>query len=283
MTFIRRAVLALPLVLTGLWLPTSTQAQIVAPGGRTLFNRAVMIRSFVRVDNFAEGAPNLRVRRIVNPYAVVWGAYPHLNLTFVAPLVIAQTEDATDPSRNLTTTSFADGLVFARYDLLRKNVRAGFTRLSPEIGLKVPSGSAFSSGSTDAIAALIFSHIRDPHWLIADAQFTYTTTGEGGLRLGNHWNYDLAYLYRVLPRQRLDTPAFYLVLELNGEHERRARLNGMKLPNSGGDLLFLSPGIELQTYRWVLEFSSPIPIGRDLNGSQLRSTSSFIAGIRWLF
>lgn len=283
MTFIRRAVLALPLVLTGLWLPTSTQAQIVAPGGRTLFNRAVMIRSFVRVDNFAEGAPNLRVRRIVNPYAVVWGAYPHLNLTFVAPLVIAQTEDATDPSRNLTTTSFADGLVFARYDLLRKNVRAGFTRLSPEIGLKVPSGGAFSSGSTDAIAALIFSHIRDPHWLIADAQFTYTTTGEGGLRLGNHWNYDLAYLYRVLPRQRLDTPAFYLVLELNGEHERRARLNGMKLPNSGGDLLFLSPGIELQTYRWVLEFSSPIPIGRDLNGSQLRSTSSFIAGIRWLF
>ncbi len=55
-----------------LWLPGAVRAQIVAPGGRTLFNRAVMVRSFVRIDNFAEGVPGVRVRRVVNPYAVVW-------------------------------------------------------------------------------------------------------------------------------------------------------------------------------------------------------------------
>ncbi|MFQ5927227.1 MAG: hypothetical protein ACE5MH_07310 [Terriglobia bacterium] len=267
-----------------LGLPGVARAQVVAPGGRTLFNRAVMIRSFVRIDNFAEGVAGLRVRRIVNPYAVVWGAYPHLNLTFVAPLVVVQSRDPNIPARNFTTASFADGAIFARYDLLRKNVPGGFTRLSPEIGLKVPSGGAFSSGSTDPIGALIFSHIRDPNWLIADAQFTYTTTGDDGLRLGNHWNYDVAYLRRVLPWRHLGTPALYLVLEMNGEHIRRARRNGTRLADSGGNLFFLSPGIEFQpNNRVVLEFSSPIPVRRDLNGNQLRPTATFILGIRWLF
>lgn len=267
-----------------LGLPSSVPAQVVAPGGRTLFNRAVMIRTFVRIDNFSEGRPGVRVRRIVNPYALVWGVYPHLSMTFVAPLVTVQSDAPGLPAQDFTTTSFADGALFARYDLLRKNVPGGFTRLSPEIGLKVPSGGAFGSGSTDPIGALIFSHVRDPHWLIADAQFTYTTTGEKGLRQGNRWNYDVAYLYRLLPWSHLGTPSLYVLLEVNGEHIRRARRQGSKLADSGGNLVFLSPGIEfLATNRLVLEFSSPIPVRRDLNGNQLRPTSSFIFGIRWLF
>lgn len=264
--------------------PGTTEAQIVAPAGRTLFNRTVMIRSFVRIDNFAEGVPGLRVRSFANPYAVVWGAYPHLNLTFVAPLVTVQSRDRSDPSRNFTTTSFADGALFARYDLLRKNVPRGYTRLAPEAGIKVPSGGAFSSGSTDAVGALIFSHWRDPHAFFADAQFTYTTTGTDGLRLGNRWNYDAAYLYRLLPWKSLGIPALFLVVEMNAEHVRRARLNGTRLANTGGNLVFLSPGVEFQpTNRLLLEFSSPIPVGRDLNENQLRPTSSYILGVRWLF
>lgn len=267
-----------------LFVPAGVRAQIVAPGGRTLFNRAVMVRSFVRLDNFAEGAPNLGVRRLVNPYAVVWGAYPHLNLTFVAPLVSLDSNASDLPARDFTTTGFGDGFLFARYDLLRRNVRGGFTRFSPEVGVKVPSGGVFGTGSTDPIGALIFSHVRDPHWLVADAEFTYTTTGDDGFRGGNRWRYDLAYLFRVFPLDGLGTSSVLLVLELNGEHERRARLDGAKLPDTGGDLLFLSPGVEfLASNRLVLEFSSPIPVARQLNGTQLRPTSSFILGVRWLF
>ncbi len=198
--------------------------------------------------------------------------------------MVVQSDDATDPARDFATASFADSAVFARYDLLRKNVPRGYTRLSPEAGIKLPSGGTFSTGSTDAIGALIFSHWRDPHAFFADAQFTFTTTGDDGLRLGNRWNYDLAYLYRLLPRKELGTPALYLVLEMNGEHVRRARLNGATLGDTGGDLVFITPGLEFQpTTRLLLEFASPLPVARDLNGRQLRPTSSYIVGIRWLF
>ncbi|MEE8200359.1 MAG: hypothetical protein V3R29_04240 [Candidatus Acidoferrales bacterium] len=276
-----RALVGLILVAGLACSPKSAQAQIVAPGGRTIFNRAVMIRSFVRLDNFAEGVPGVRVRRWVNPYAVVWSPYPHLNLTFVSPLVSVQRETPVD---DFTTTSFSDGFVFARYDLVRHIARRGYTRLSPLVGAKLPTGGAFGNGSVDPIGGLVLSHVRDPHWLVTDFQFTYTTEGENGLRFGNQWLYDVAYVYRLLPWGDLDIPALYVVVELNGEHERRARLNGARLANTGGNLVFLSPGIEfMPTNRLVLEFSSPIPVRRDLNGQQLRPTSSFILGVRWLF
>jgi hypothetical protein len=260
------------------------RAQIVAPAGRTLFNRTVMVRTFVRIDNFSEPAPGRRVRQFVNPYAVVWGAYPNLNLTFVAPLVIVNSENRSDPSQDFTRASLADGLIFVRYDLLRKNAPGGFTRLSPEVGVKVPSGGAFSTGSTDPIGTLNFTHVRDPHWLIADVQFTYSTTGDNGVRMGNRWNYDVGYLHRVFPRRGLGVPFVLLVLELNAEHVRQTRIQGAKRSDTGGNLLFLSPGVEFQpTNRLLLEFSAPIPIVRDLNGIQLRPSSSFVIGVRWLF
>ena len=239
-------------------------AQIVAPAGRTLFNRAVMFRTFVRVDNFfSKGPTGKGRRRIVNPYALVALGFP---------------------GRNLTTTSLADGAVFARYDLLRKSVPGGYTRLSPEIGVRVPTGGTLGTGATEPVGALIFSHVRDPHWLIADAQFTYATTNSGGMRRGNRWKYDIAYLHRLLPRKGLGIPALYSVLEMNGEHVRRSRLNGTQLTDSGGNLLFLSPGIEfIPNRRFVVEFSLPLPVGRDLNGNQMNPSVSFLAGIRWLF
>lgn len=267
-----------------LYFPCAVGAQINAPAGRTLFNRTVMVRSFVRIDNFDEPTPGQRVRRFVNPYAIVWGAYPNLNLTFVAPLVILNSENRNDPSQAFTRTSFADSAIFARYDLLRKNVPRGYTRLSPEVGVKVPSGGAFSTDSTDFLTTLVFSHWRDPHALIVDTQFTYTTANGQGLRSGNQWNYDVAYLYRVFPRQQLAAPTMYLLLEMNGEHTRRSNASGSLLPDSGGNVIFLSPGVEfLPTNRWVLEFSAPVAVVRDLNGSQPQPSVSFLFGVRWVF
>lgn len=264
--------------------PCVVSAQINAPAGRTVFNRTVMVRSFLRIDNFDEPVAGQRVRRFVNPYALVWGAYPNLSLTFVAPLAVVQNRDGNDPSRNFTRTSFADGAIFARYDLFRKNVPRGYTRISPEIGVKVPSGGVFSTGSTDFLGTLVFSHWRDPHAVVVDAQFTYATPNDQGLRRGHQWNYDVAYLYRVLPRRQLGAPTMYLVLEMNGEHTRRSSLSGNLLPNSGGNVVFLSPGIELlPNNRFVLEFSAPVAVVRDLNGAQPQPSVSLLFGVRWVY
>lgn len=279
-----RALVGITLGVALLCLPGALPAQIVAPAGRTLFNHGMMVRSVIRIDNFSEPVPGLRLRRITNSYAFIWGAHTNWNVSVVAPLVSFRSNSNSVPAQDFTTTSFGDGRIFVRYDAWVKNVAGGSTRLSPEIGVKVPSGGTFGTGSTDVIGGLVFSHVRDPHWWIADVEFTKTTTGDGGLRRGNLWEYDLAYLFRVWPRDGMGIPNVMLVLELNGESRDFAQADGIPLSDSGGNLLFFSPGVEyIATNRIVLEFSTPIPIRRDMNGIQPKPSSSFIAGVRWLF
>ncbi|MCZ6905474.1 MAG: hypothetical protein O7F56_07400, partial [Acidobacteria bacterium] len=262
-------------------------AQIVAPGGRTVFNQAVMLRSFLRLENFSVPGPQARSRAFVNPYAVVWGFRPDWNLTVVVPFVTLDTEQSIRGERTEDTRSgFADAQIFLKYDgLYKKNVRRGFTRLAGEFGVRVPSGrSGFTSNTVDYLFALIFSHVRDRHWLVADSQYLLTRENSGGTNPGNHWNYDFAYLYRLLPWRGFEGKNLFLVGELNGEFFTRNRMQGVSVANSGGNILFFSPGVQfLPTRQIVLEFAAPVPIYRDLNGLQPKPTSTFIMGIRYLF
>lgn len=258
-------------------------AQIVAPGGRTLFNRGVMLRSVLRYDAFEETRAGEDLERWRSINAVVWGAYPHLSLSLVTPLARLE-RDGPDGRERTVRSGSVDSTIFARYDVLRRDVRAGTTRLAPEIGVKLPTGGTFSTGSTDLIAGLVFTHIRDPDWFVSDIQFTRRGSGDDGLRSGDRFRFDLAYLRRVLPRGGPGEPMTLAVLELNAETAGRSEVGGVSVPDSGGTVVFLSPGIELLlSRRFVVELSLPVPVLVELNGSQPEPEVSAILGIRWLF
>ena len=71
--------------------------------------------------------------------------------------------------------------------------------------------------------------------------------------------------YVLLPGRNL-----FLLLELNGVSTARAERAGQTVRNSGGHLLFLSPGIQyLPIPPLILEGSVQVPIYRDFNGRQL--------------
>lgn len=260
------------------------QAQIVAPSGRTVFARNVMIRCFTRIDFFSERAPALNVRQFTIPCAAVWGFRPHTNLVVVAPFAVLDVNQQVGPDQvSKTSAGFADGLVLVQYDgFYQKNVPKGFTRVSGQFGLKLPTGrSGFTSDAVDFILTGIYSYVRDRHWLIGDSQFTVTTRNEQGVKRGNAWNYDFAHKRRVSP---LEGTNLFALIEANGEVRGRTTLENSTVPDSGGHVLFVSPGVEfLPTRQLVLEFAIPIPVIRDLNGVQLKPKLSIIAGVRFLF
>lgn len=75
-----------------------------------------------------------------------------------------------------------------------------------------------------------------------------------------------------------------LVLELNGESADETRRSGIAVPTTGGEVLFLSPGVEyIVSRRLVLEASLPIPIAQDLGAARPKPKVSAILGMRWLF
>jgi hypothetical protein len=76
-------------------------------------------------------------------------------------------------------------------------------------------------------------------------------------------------------------PALDLVLELNGEwHDRQTGEEGF---HSGGNTVYLSPGLRLSTQKWTGFVSVGIPVVSDLNGIQPEPEWRLLTGVAFSF
>jgi hypothetical protein len=57
-------------------------------------------------------------------------------------------------------------------------------------------------------------------------------------------------------------------LELNGEWHDRQEIAGASDANSGGDTIYVTPGLRLSIEQWSGFISVAIPVVTDLNGTQ---------------
>jgi hypothetical protein len=101
----------------------------------------------------------------------------------------------------------------------------------------------------------------------------------GSFQSGNTLHYDFTADYVFLKNRNL-----FLVLEFNGIFEGKSEVNGKAIQDSGGNILFLSPGIEYLPLPYlILEASVQVPIVQDLDGKQLGTDFSLVVGARYLF
>ncbi len=112
-----------------------------------------------------------------------------------------------------------------------------------------------------------------------DANLLYLHTREGSQHtlIGNLLNYNLAWSYRF----KMETPSddhdhsshqhidWDAILELNGELRAKNEAYETKSAHSGGNLIYLSPGIRVTLAdKWHLYTSLSIPVLDDSNGTQ---------------
>ena len=165
------------------------------------------------------------------------------------------------------------------------------------------------SGSWDWSAGLAVSqHLGGRYSLHANALYTWVGTGGQDTNLGNRFQYNLAFAYRVLgaaPEQshspsrmnagallqpmyhgagsakdhHHEEPALDLVLELNGEWHDKEEVAGEREKNSGGNVVFFSPGMRLSFDRWSSFVSFGVPIINNMNGIQADADYRITSGI----
>lgn len=157
-------------------------------------------------------------------------------------------------------------------------------------GIKAPTGTTDASdlgavqemefqpgsGSWDALFGAAVSHTAGRTGVHVNILYQLTTEGDRDTELGNAFFYN-AGISRTLARAERHSDAGHdhthlswdAILELNGESRGHNRYNGVSDGNSGGDLVFLSPGLRFGAVeRWSLFLSVGIPVYQDLNGTQ---------------
>ncbi|MBI3937760.1 MAG: transporter [Betaproteobacteria bacterium] len=190
---------------------------------------------------------------------------------------------------------FGDLMVIGRYTAYESNAPRRTFRVAPFLGVKAPTGRdnaqdhlgrvpapvQLGTGSWDALGGVVATYQTLDYQI--DSQLSYKANSEAnGFRFGNVAELDASFQYRLWP-QTLGggVPAFlYGVLEVNLIHAERNRIGDVADPNSGGTTLFLSPGLQYVTKKWILEAGVQIPVVQNLNGTALKNDYILNAGFR---
>jgi hypothetical protein len=179
-----------------------------------------------------------------------------------------------------------------------------------DTGATTPAGGSFEaefqpgSGAWSTLLGLAFTK-RSGAWSF-DANVLYQSTGTGvqDIDLGDRFLYSAAISYRIssdiFGRSGLPEPMYHggpkakhhqhreeprapsgpaldLVLEMNGEWQDRS--SGEHGVHSGGNTVYLSPGLRLSVERWSGFVSIGVPIISDLNGIQPEPEWRLLTGV----
>lgn len=193
------------------------------------------------------------------------------------------------------SSGLGDAQLFLRYTALRRDRQGANFRIAPFAGIKLPTGEDDDadrlgrvpqplqpgSGSWDVFGGVVATYQTLDYQI--DAQLAHTAnTKANGFKFGDTTALDASLQYRLLPRELgAGVPGFlYGVIEANLVHQAKNEIDGTDDPDSGGTKLFLSPGLQYVTKRWIIEAIVQIPVVQDLGGPALKDDYTVRAGFR---
>ncbi|MCZ6657670.1 MAG: transporter [Gammaproteobacteria bacterium] len=270
---------------------TSNTALPVAKGG-FIVREQLLRRSFE--DDAGPANRDLEVNGLLSivgygvaPRLAVFAALPYLDKTLKVTINGQRT--------NRSSEGFGDLKLFGRYTLLQRDAKSQTFRLGVFGGVKVPTGDddkkdrfgrlpiplQTGTGAWDSFAGIVATYQTSDFQI--DAQLSAERNGEANdFEAGNEIRADLSVQYRFLPNTlNADTQSFlYGVLEVTAFNQRKHRIAGMSDPNSGGTTVYLTPGIQYVTRKYILEAALQLPVQQNLHGTALKTDYVFTAGFR---
>ncbi len=196
------------------------------------------------------------------------------------------------------TKGIGDARLFGRYTIFKNNFPGGSFRVAPFAGVELPTGDdddrdsfgplpatlQLGSGSWDPFAGIVVTYQTLAFQVDVSAGYKLNTEAND-FEFGDEARFDASFQYRLWPRKLGGgVPGFlYGVVEANLIHKAKNEVNGTTDGNSGGTTLFIAPGLQYVTKRWILEAIVQLPAFQDLNGSALEDDFIVRAGFRMNF
>ena len=256
--------------------PIATNTALPVSAGEVIVReQMIMTRSSDTLGGLSRQVDRFEARTVLG-----YGLTSRLAIFGMLPLVSV---DRTFGAASTSDSGLGDAALFARYEVFRSDKPGRTIRIAPFAGLRVPTGrdGRTGDGSVDFFGGLIAT-LASTQWVL-DSQLRYDLNREAdGFERGNSTRFETSFQYRLSPGTVAQgTNAFvYGVLEISANYYERNRVNGVTDPNSGGFQLYLTPGLQYATRRWIADLGVKVPIVNDLNGTALEPDYSILTSIR---
>jgi hypothetical protein len=226
-------------------------------GPHTMYEGGIAIESELETS---DGNP-------VNQFELLYGITPDWAITLAQPYRIK----AGDFGRTTLRTKFR---------FFRNDMKGASQQAAIHAGISFPESDGLIDVA-DYFGGLSFGYESRRHYFFASALYRLNNS-IGNLERGNILRYDIAYGIRPWLLEYLQPDPVFLI-ELNGDTIAKNMINNNDVPNSGGTIISLSPGLLFSYRNIMLKTGVKIPIINGLNGSQKLPANEYVLGLEFHF
>lgn len=282
--------------------PSVSAVSINSDVGLTPAKHQWIIRSQVRYTKKADDptSADRQLEIFALPQTLVYGWSERFSTILTIPFISKELDLTSSGNRiSRKDSGIGDVEVLGKYRFYTRDYPAATSRFSLLAGTDLPTGQSgdadsrgklprdlqLGSGSADPLIGAAYTwQSLDNEW---DASMTYQfKTTANKFEFGDVLNYTVAYQQRIWPVQLPERGLYTqwnIVLEANGQWAQKVKDHGNRVDNTGGHLLFISPGLQVATERFVIETSIQLPALQNLNGNQLEPDFTLVGSIRVTF
>ncbi len=235
--------------------------------------------SFLHARDDLSGSKR-EITRFESRSVLGYGLTPKWAIFGVLPIAQVKREFGINRTKQ---SGLGDTSLFTRYEIYQADKPGRTFRIAPYFGVRAPTGrdGKTGDGSTDFFSGLI-STLATTQWVL-DSQIRFDLNRKAdSFKRGNVTRLESSFQYRLSPKQvTINVKGFIFgVLELGAFHYERNQIMGLTDPNSGGFQLFLTPGVQYATQRWIVDLGVKIPVVSRLNGNALEPDYEILTSLR---
>jgi hypothetical protein len=235
-----------------------------------------------------------------NQFTLLYRLLDNLSAIAIVPFASRHESVLDDNGVNSTLSNIglADVSLLSRYNVLVDHAFANTRIVALTAGVKLATGNTSKRNETGALAD---AHLQlgtgstdlliGSTALLGFEDFTIGATllagitgkGANNHQFGNNLNYALTGRYRIYP-STMEGPTFFATLGFLGEDRAHEKADGVDDPNSGGNVTYLAPGVQIFfSPAFSFEASFQYPFLHELNGDQLGESFRIMSGLQYMF
>ena len=268
-------VTALLLLLTVLCTPALAHEPVFSIGPETIWQGGMGIETEFEFEQ-GDGASLSALH-----YEILYGLTENWSLQFSAPYILKRKEAGE------TERGFGDLGIRTKYQFYRKDLLGAQHKITGIGGIKLPTGDddaepALGTGSTDFLVGASYGYESRTWYHFATLTYKLRTK-DGTRNPGDRLSLDAAVGLRPSQTEYRDMDLVYL-LEANFEIEFRDKLQGIGLPNTGGETIWLGPTALISPNpQWMFKAGIQFPVIQKLKGDQRRDDFRAVFSVEFHF
>jgi len=211
--------------------------------------------------------------------AVVYGITNNLSAFFNIPIAISYKQDDSHSS------GLEDMFLQFEYAISSKTTSDSSYQSTILANVTFPTGSTEKTPNTGIGAPSYFLGVTFDktyvNWLVFTSYGGVLTTKRNETKYGNELLYQLGVGRNIysIPSKWI----FAWMVEADGQYTEKNKINGVKDPNSGGNVLFITPSMWISSNHLILQLGAGVPVIQHLIGTQDKNSYLLALNIGWTF